>query len=236
MKKIALLFLVMISLSGCAVGAKDGMADFDIFAEERPEKIYDDIAPESFRQVNISGNAKSIVIRPSSSENFEFYNGDLNLAHTYTVLCDESEETLDIEIMMENPDEDNDILGSILIDIPQKEFENVEIAGDFKQVFLYTINSEVLIHANDSLVNLDLEADCLEHNITLDGSESNVFRRVSVYFDNFPDNISMDLNLIQDGTINDPQNILKENSLESGSGKPIISINSAEEINIYSKE
>lgn len=235
MKKITLLFLVMISLSGCAVGAKDGMADFDIFAEERPEKIYDDIAPESFRQVNISGNAKSIVIRPSSSENFEFYNGDLNLAHTYTVLCDGSGEALDIEITMENPDEDNDILGSVLIDIPKKEFEKVEIAGDFKQVSLYTINSEVLIRANDSLVNLDLEADCLEHNITLDGSVSNAFKSVSVYFDHFPDNISLDLNLIQGGTINDPQDMLK-NGLESGSGKPIISIHSAKEINIYGKE
>lgn len=236
MKRIALLFLILISLTGCTTGAKDGMSDFDTSAEERPEKIHDDIAPGSFRQVNISGNAKSIVIRSSSSENFEFYNEDLNPAHTYTVLCDESGETLDIEITMENPDEDNNILGSVLIDIPKKEFEKIEIAGDFKQVSLYTINSEVLIHANDSLVNLDLEADCLEHNITLDGSVSNAFRMVSVYFDNFPDNVSMDLNVIQNGTINDPEDILKENGLESGSGKPIISINSAKEINIYSKE
>ena len=47
--------------------------------------------------------------------------------------------------------------------------------------------------------------------------------------------ISMDLNVIQNGTINDPEDILKANGLESGSGKPIISINSAKEINIYSK-
>lgn len=238
MKKITLLFLLLllISLTGCTTGAKDGTDGFDTFAEERPEKIHDDIAPESFRQVNISGNAKSIVIKSSLSENFEFYNGDLNLDHTYTVLCDGSGENLDIEITMENPDEDNNILGSVLIYIPEKEFEKVEIAGDFKQVSLYTINSEVLIHANDSLVNLDLEADYLEHNITLEGSVSNAFRSVSVYFDNFPDNISMDLNPIQDGTINDPQDILKENGLESGIGEPIISINSAKEINIYSKE
>lgn len=238
MKRIAVLFLIVMSLSltGCAVGTKDGAQNFDTFAEERPEKIHDDITPENFRQVNISGNAKSVIIRTSSSENFEFYNGDLNLDHAYTVRCDESGETLNIEITMENPDEDNDILGSILIDIPQKEFEKVEIAGDFKQVSLNTIHSEVLIHANDSLVNLDLEADCLEHNITLDGSETNTFRGVSVYFDKFPDDLSMDLNLIQGGTINDPQGILGENGLESDSGKPVISINYTKEINIYSME
>lgn len=236
MKRIALLFLILISLSGCATGAKDGTGDFDMFAEERPEKIHDDIAPGSFRQVNISGNAKSIVIRPGASENFEFYNGDLNLAHTYTVCCDGSEETLDIEITMENPDEDNDILGSVLIDIPKKEFEKVEIAGDFRQVSLGAINSDVLIHANDSLVNLDLEADLLNHDITLDGSESNAFRCVSVYLDKFPDNISMDLNLIQGGTINDPQDILQENGFEAGSGKPVISINHAKEVNILKQE
>ena len=63
-----------------------------------------------------------------------------------------------------------------MIDIPQKEFEKIEISGNFKQVSLDTINSDVLIHANDSLVNLNLEADCLNHNITLDGSELDTFR------------------------------------------------------------
>lgn len=29
-------------------------------------------------------------------------------------------------------------------------------AGDFGQIFLYTINSDVFIHANKSVVNLDL--------------------------------------------------------------------------------
>ena len=236
MKRIALLCLILISLTGCTSGAKDGTGGIDIFAEERPVKIHDDIAPGSFRQVNISGNAKSVVIRPSSSENFEFYNGDLNLSHTYTVRCDGSGETLDIEITMEYPDEDHDILGSVLIDIPKKEFEIVEITEDFKQVSLYSIYSDVLIHANDSLVNLDLEADCLDHNITLDGSESNAFRSVSIYFDKFPGDISLDLNPLQGGTINDPQDVLKENGFESGSGKPVISINNAKEINIFKEE
>ena len=94
----------------------------------------------------------------------------------------------------------------------------------------------MLIHANDSLVNLDLEADRLNHNITLDGSELNTFRKVSVYFDKFPDNVRMNINLIQGGTINDPQDILKEKGVESGSEKPVISINYAQELNIYSEE
>ena len=40
------------------------------------------------------------------------------------------------------------------------------------------------------------------------------------------------VNFIQGGTINDPQNILKENSLASGSGQPVISINNTKEIDI----
>ena len=197
--------------------------------------MYEDVAAEDFKQVHISGSASSVVIRRSESENFEFYNGDLNPAHTYTVRCDRDGETLSIELMMENPENDNDVLGSPIIEIPQKEFEKVEIGGDFGQVSLDTINSDVWVHANDSLVNLDLEAERLNHDITLDGSESDIFKRVSVYFDRFPDNITMDLNLTQDGTINDPQDILEENGLEAGSGKPVISVNFAQEISIYSK-
>ena len=73
----------------------------------------------------------------------------------------------------------------------------------------------------------------MEHNITLEGSESNVFRGVSVYLDKFPDNVRWELNVIQGGTINDSQSILKENILESDSGNPVISINNTKEINIY---
>lgn len=87
---------------------------------------------------------------------------------------------------------------------------------------LYTINSDVLIHDNRSSVNLDLVADQLDHNITLYGSESNEFIDVSVYLDKLPDNVKMELNLIQGGTINDQQSILKKNRLELGSGKPVI--------------
>lgn len=233
MKKIAVLFLLLISLAGYAADAEKDADGFDAFAEERPEKLHDDVAPGDFRQISISGNARSIVIRPGSSENFAFYNGDLDLTHTYTVRCDGREETLDIAVTMENPDSGNHVLGSVLIEIPQKEFERVEVAGEFKQISLYAIDSEILVHANDSVVNLHLEAERLKHNIVLKGSESNAFRCVSVYFDRFPDNISMDLDLIQGGTINDPQDILKENGLKAGAGKPVISINDTKEINIY---
>lgn len=194
------------------------------------------IADKNIRHVNISGNARSIVIKQSVNENFEFYNADLNTTHTYEVQCDENGEVLDIDIMMENAEDDNNILGSFVIGIPQKEFENIEISGDFRSVFLNTINSDVLIYANDSSVILDLEADHLDHNISLDGSDSNQFRGVSVYLDKLPDNVSMEFNVIQGGTINDPKNIFKKNRLESGSGKPVISIDNTKIIEVYCKE
>ncbi len=235
MKRAIFLFVMLMTMTGLSACAADDLNASDPSAPDGPEKMYEDIAAEDFKQVHISGSASSVVIRRSESENFEFYNGDLNPAHTYTVRCDRDGETLSIELMMENPENDNDVLGSPIIEIPQKEFEKVEIGGDFGQVSLDTINSDVWVHANDSLVNLDLEAERLNHDITLDGSESDIFKRVSVYFDRFPDNITMDLNLTQDGTINDPQDILEENSLEAGSGKPVISVNFAQEISIYSK-
>ena len=235
MKRAIFLFVMLMTMTGLSACAADDLNASDPSAPDGPEKMYEDIAAEDFKQVHISGSASSVVIRRSESENFEFYNGDLNPAHTYTVRCDRDGETLSIELMMENPENDNDVLGSPIIEIPQKEFEKVEIGGDFGQVSLDTINSDVWVHANDSLVNLDLEAERLNHDITLDGSESDIFKRVSVYFDRFPDNITMDLNLTQDGTINDPQDILEENGLESGSGKPVISVNFAQEISIYSK-
>ncbi len=232
--------VIFSAYAGTAVGADIGELIYNVThdpsAPDRPIKMYEDIAAENFKQVNISGSASSVVIRRSESENFEFYNGDLNPAHTYTVRCDKDGETLSIELIMENPENDNDVLGSPIIGIPQKEFEKIEIGGDLGQVSLHTINSDVLIHANDSLVNLNLEADSLNHNITLDGSESDIFKRVSVYFDKFPDNVKMDLTLIQGGKINDPQDILKEEGLESSSGKPVISVNCTKEINIYSEE
>lgn len=224
--------IMIFSISGCTIQA-------DVLpgvALDRKEKVYYDIAAENIHHVNISGNAHSIIIRQSENEYFEFYNGDLNTDHAYEVRCEENGDTVDINILMENAEGDNDVLGSPIIGIPQKEFEKIEVTGDFSQISLYTINSDVLIQANKSLVYLNLEADHIEHNITLDGSDSNAFRGVSVYLDKFPDNVKMELNVIQGGTINDPQSIFKENITESDSGKPVISINNTKEINVYRKE
>lgn len=227
MKKIVVLFIMLISM----VVLKDY-----VLVKGEIEKLHDDIAADNIQYVNISGNARSILIRQSENEYFEIHNGDLDTEHTYEVQCNENSDTLDINIMMDSAEYNNDILGSVIIDIPQKEFEKIEVTGDFSHVSLYTIDSDVLIHANDTFVYLDIEADNLEHNITLGGSESNTFRGVSVYLDKFPDDVRMELNLIRGGKINDPQNILKENSLESGSGQPVISINNTKEIDFYRKE
>ena len=236
MKKAIILLAILMSMAGLTACAADSMNTSNASASDRPEKMYEDVAVDDLRQIHISGSASSVVIRRSKSENLEFYNGDLNPAHTYTVRCDRDGATLDIELVMGNPENDNDVLGSPMIDIPQKEFDKIEIAGNFRQVSLDAIDSDVLIYADDSHVNLNLEADYLNHNITVDGSESDTFRSVSVYFDKFPDNVKMDLNLIEGGTINDTDNVLKEKGLESGSGKPVISINGAQEISVYSYE
>lgn len=234
MKRAIILFAIIMSIAGLSACAADSLNTSGTSAPDRPEKIYEDVAVEDFKQVNISGSASSIVIQRGESENMEFYNGDLNPAHTYTVHCDMDGKTLDIKLIMENPENDNDVLGSPMIYIPQKEFDLIEVAGGFRQVSLDALNSDVLIHANDSHVNLDLDAEHLNHNITLDGSESDNFRSVSIYFDKFPDNVKMDLNLIKGGTINDTDDVLKKEGLESGIGKPVINVNHAQEISVYS--
>ena len=176
MKRAIILLVIFMSMAGVSVCAADNLNTSDTSAPDRSEKMYEDVAAEDFRQINISGSASSVVIQRSESENLEFYNRDLNPAHTYTVRCDKDGETLNIELMMENPENDNDVLGSPMICIPQKEFDKIEVTGNFRQVSLDTINSDVLIYANDSHVNLNLETDHLNHNITLDGSESDTFR------------------------------------------------------------
>lgn len=236
MKKVVGLFFMFVGMAVLAVGLKDGTKIVAASVGEDGEKLYEDIAAGDIGRVCISGNARSIVIEQSVDDYFEFYNRDLNDAHVYEVSCDENKDVLDIRIMMENAEEDNNILGSVVLEIPQKEFEIIEVTGDFKQVFLHTMNSDVFIHDINSSVNLDIEADLLDHDITLDGSEANAFRNVSVYFDKLPENVKMDLNLIDDGTIDDLDSILEKDGLELGSGKPVISINNAERISVYSEE
>ena len=217
-------------------GEKAAPGGSDASAPDRPEKMHEDVGAEGVRYVSISGNAKSLVIQQSESESFAFYNGDLNAAHTYTVRCDRRGEALDIAITMENPEGDNNVLGSPRIDIPQKEFERIEVAGTFGQLSLRTIHSDVWLHASDSLVYLDVEADRLDHNITLEGSKSNPFRGVSLYFDRFPENISLELTPAPGGAVNDPEGILEENGLTAGSGEPVIRISDAKKISLYREE
>ena len=233
MKNRMILLLVAVimifSISGCTI-------QLDVpsgVALNRKEKIHYDIAVENIHHVNISGNARSIIIRQSENEYFEFYNGDLNTDHTYEVRCEENGDTVDINILMENAEDDNDVLGSPIIGIPQKEFEKIEVTGDFGQISLYTINSDVLIHANKSLVYLNLEADHIEHNITLDGSEANAFRGVSVYLDKLPENVKIKFPNIPQSAINAPFGLLTGDKLELGTGKPVISINNADKLDFY---
>ncbi|MDO4274835.1 MAG: hypothetical protein Q4D16_14295 [Eubacteriales bacterium] len=103
----------------------------------------------------------------------------------------------------------------------------------FDHIYFETINWDVLINANNSVVVLDIEADGFDHDITVEGSESDPFRSVSVYLDKLPDNVRLDFNITQDGRINDPQSILKQNKFEAGLGKPVISINNTKNLDIY---
>lgn len=68
---------------------------------------------------------------------FQFHNSDLNKEHTYEVFCDEYGDTLDINIMMGNAEADNNILGSFVIDIPQKEFEKLKSQAPLVKFFIY---------------------------------------------------------------------------------------------------
>lgn len=215
------------------ISCKQEKNTLNFTGKEDEEQVYDNIAAEDIGHVNLSGNAKSIIVKQGVNKYFEFNNADLNKDHKYEVRYEKNDDTLDIDIWMEDPEADNNVLGSFVIYIPRKEFKKIETTGEFGQIHFETLNSDVLVHANKSVLVLDLEADQLDHNITLEGSEANAFREVSVYFDKLPDNVRMDLNTVQDGTVNGPQSILKQNRFESGSGKPVISINNTKDINIY---
>ena len=135
--------------------------------------------------------------------------------------------------MMKNGEEDNDVLGSFLIYLPRKEFDVIETAGEFKQIHINPIHSDIFLHADKSVVALHLEAAKLDHDIVLDGSEANAFKSVSVYFDTVPASIKMEVNPIQNGSIQDPQHILDNGRLVSWTEKPVIRIHAAKEINLY---
>lgn len=244
----SLCIFCMIIITGCN-GGKDNLdsviaeeeksyteaADNTIRNEKR-EMIHENIPGDSISNVIINGNARSVVVEQGVNDYFEFYNADLNDQNEYEIQCDEDGDILNINIMMQNPDSSNNILGSIVLAIPPKEFEKVESIGTFRQIHFYTLNSDVFVSANSPIVGLHLEADQLEHNITLDGSESDTFQNVSVYLDKLPDNIKLDFNTIENGRISAPENLLKDNRLELGSGKPSISIRNTDTIDLYIDE
>lgn len=207
--------------------------DDNTISNEKREMIHENISSDSITKVIINGNARSVVVEQGANEYFEFYNADLNDQNKYEVHCNQDGDTLNIDIIMQNPDSSNNILGSIVLAIPQKEFEKVESIGTFRQIHFDTLNSDVFVSANSPIVGLNLESDQLEHNITLDGSESAVFQNVSVYLDKLPDNIKLDFNTIEGGRINAPENLLKDNKLELGSGKPSINIRNTDTIELY---
>lgn len=78
------------------------------------EKIHDDIPADKIRNVNINGDVRSIIIKQGTTDNFEFYNADLDEDHQYEVdaVYDEDGNDLNILVTMENADAGNDVRGS----------------------------------------------------------------------------------------------------------------------------
>ncbi len=217
-------FVFMIGLTGC-----------QNVNNEKNEKIHNDIPADKIRNVNISGNARSIIIKQGTTDNFEFYNADLDEDHQYEVdaVCDEDGNELNIVVTMENADAGNDVRGSVVVLIPQKEFEKIETTGEFRQINLETLGSDVLVHTNNATVTMELTAKQLNHNITLAGSESTSFRDVMVYFDKLPEDIKMEFNNVPSDAIDDSDGLLTDGQLEAGSGTPVISIDHADKVELY---
>lgn len=224
--------LGMLLLSAC-VYEKDSTS---IRNSENGEKLHDDVEAGTIRQIIILGNARSVVIKQSENNNFEFYNYDMDMDHMYEVRCNEEDGILTISIIMKNAEDDNDVLGSPTIYIPQKEFQKIEMTGQFKQVHVDTMNSDVFVHTDHALVALELKAERLNHNITVSASDKAVFRGVSVYMDHLPKNIRMNIHTVSGGVIYDPQHMLKQNSFTLGSGEPLIHIQNTEEVDLYIEE
>lgn len=230
-KRICLIFLCFFSMflfTACEY-------NFENISNEKYEKIHEDIPADNIRNVNISGNARSIIIKQGVTDNFEFYNADLDENNQYEVEVTYDEEGNDFNILvtMDNAEASNDVLGSVVVSIPKNEFEKIEITGEFIQVYLCTLNSDVFVRTNSARVVMDLLADQLKHNITLVGSESNSFSDVMVYFDKLPENVKMELPNIPQSAISAPSGLLTGDKLEPGSGKPIISINNADKLDFY---
>ena len=209
--------------------------DFDNISNEKNEKIHEDIPADHIRNVNISGNARSIIIKQGVTNNFEFYNADLDENNQYEVEAtyDEDGNDLNILVTMDNAEASNDVLGSVVVSIPNNEFEKIEITGEFNQVYLCTLNSDVFVCTNSARVVMNLLADQLNHNITLVGSESKSFGSVLVYFDTLPENVRVEFSDTPQSAINAPFELPAGDKFELGLGKPIISINNADKLDFY---
>lgn len=207
-------------------------------SSDKNEKIHDDIPGDSIKNVSISSNARSIVIKQGVTDNFEFFNADLDEDHQYEVEVTYAEDGNDLGILvtMKNVKAGNDIFGSIVVSIPKKEFEKIEVAGEYKQICFYTLNSDIWIRASNASVIMKLMADELDHNITLVGSGSSSFGRVMVYFDRLPENARIEFNDISQNAVNDPSGFITGDKLETGLGTHVISINNADRIDFYVEE
>ena len=73
-KRISLIILCFFSMFLSAACEYD----FDNISNEKNEKIHEDIPADHIKNVNISGNARSIIIKQGVTNNFEFYNADLD--------------------------------------------------------------------------------------------------------------------------------------------------------------
>ena len=92
---------------------------------KKNEKFNEDIPADHIKNVNISGNARSIIIKQGVTNNFEFYNADLDENNQYEVEAtyDEDGNDLNILVTMDNAEASNDVLGSVVVSIPNNEFE-----------------------------------------------------------------------------------------------------------------
>lgn len=119
--------LCMVLFTAC----EDEKNTLNITRSENGEKVHDDIEAGNISHVNISGNARSVVIKQSENNNFEFYNADLNADHKYEVRCDQSGSLLNISLMMEMPKRIIIFLAPLSFTYPGKNLKKLRVPGNF---------------------------------------------------------------------------------------------------------
>ena len=68
-------------MGGLTACVKENVNIFDTSVQDEIEKLHDDIVADNIHYVNISGNARSILIRQSENEYFEIHNGVMQAAN-----------------------------------------------------------------------------------------------------------------------------------------------------------